>query len=207
MVRDFVGFNSKDSVCKKEVLDPVPVMLNNPFFRPVFSAAPWYGSTGASVPGQLTIFYDGMVNVYDAVSPEKAQVIMFLAGNGHFVAKDDVPQTRTQAKGPTPMTPISTQLCSPVSSPMSVSSHHVGQLTGGPSNEAEAAQRIICSLEQGMQSAIPQARKASLARFLEKRKERVMASAPYCLSKNAMDCSSNSNSNSNSNAVVGREEN
>lgn len=77
---------------------------------------------------------------------------MFLAGNWHFVAKDDAPQPRTQVKGPTPMTPVSTQPCSPVSSPMSVSSHHVGQLTGGPSNEAEAAQRIISSLEQGIQS-------------------------------------------------------
>ncbi|CAB4265216.1 unnamed protein product [Prunus armeniaca] len=36
-------------------------------------------------------------------------------------------------------------------------------------------------------SAVPQARKASLARFLEKRKERVMISAPYNLSKKCPD--------------------
>ncbi|KAK9052208.1 hypothetical protein SSX86_028836 [Deinandra increscens subsp. villosa] len=123
-----------------------------------------------------------------------AQAIMSLVENGHFAAMADapaVPQPRTQAQGPTPMTPINTQPYSPVSSPMSVSSHHVDQLTCGLPNETEAAKRIMSSLGHAMQSAIPQARKASLARFLEKRKERVMASAPY--SKNIMDCASNSN--------------
>ncbi|KAK4400081.1 protein TIFY 7 [Sesamum angolense] len=37
-------------------------------------------------------------------------------------------------------------------------------------------------------SAVPQSRKASLARFLEKRKERVMSAAPYNLSKNTSLC-------------------
>ncbi|KAI3811989.1 hypothetical protein L1987_16689 [Smallanthus sonchifolius] len=211
MVRDFMGLNSKDRVFKKEALES----CKEPglFFSgvPVYSqllkgipnnSQPWYGSKVASVPAQLTIFYDGMMNVYDGISPEKKIdeicfwlifAIMFLAGNGHFVVTADAPQPRTQAQGPTPMTPVSTEPCSPVSSPVSVSSHHVGQLTGGPANETEAAKRIMSSFEQGMQSAITQARKASLARFLEKRKERVMASAPYSLSKNIMDCASNSN--------------
>ncbi|KMT00245.1 hypothetical protein BVRB_1g016070 [Beta vulgaris subsp. vulgaris] len=38
-------------------------------------------------------------------------------------------------------------------------------------------------------SAVPQARKASLARFLEKRKERVTAASPYVASKNGSQCS------------------
>ncbi|KAF5778637.1 putative transcription factor TIFY family [Helianthus annuus] len=179
----------------------VPVTMSNPFYRPVFSGAPvysqllnpWYGSKVASVPAQLTIFYDGMVYVYDDISPEKAQAIMRLAGNGHFVATADAPQQRTQAQGPAPTSPASPRPCSPVSSPMSVSSHYVGPLTDGPHSETEAAKRIMSSLGQAMQSAIPQARQASLARFLEKRKERVMASAPYSLGKNIMDCASNGN--------------
>ncbi|MFS8032946.1 putative transcription factor TIFY family [Helianthus anomalus] len=179
-------------------LPAVPVMMSNPFYRPVFSGAPvysqllnpWYGSKVASVPAQLTIFYDGMVNVYDDISPEKAQAIMRLAENGHFVAMADAPQQRTQAQGPVPTSP---RPCSPVSSSMSVSSHYVGPLTDGPHSETEAAKRIMSSLGQVMQSAIPQERKASLARFLEKRKERVMASAPYSLGKNIMDRASNSN--------------
>ena len=39
-----------------------------------------------------------------------------------------------------------------------------------------------------MPSAVPQARKASLARFLEKRKERVMSTAPYNISKKSPEC-------------------
>ncbi|KAL8196423.1 hypothetical protein R6Q57_024718 [Mikania cordata] len=77
---------------------------------------------------------------------------MFLAGNRQFVALADSPQPRTQAQGPTPMAPNTTQPCSSVSSPVSVSSHRVDQLTGGPPNETEAAKRIMSSLGQAMQS-------------------------------------------------------
>uniref|UniRef100_A0A453KSK7 Uncharacterized protein n=1 Tax=Aegilops tauschii subsp. strangulata TaxID=200361 RepID=A0A453KSK7_AEGTS len=38
-------------------------------------------------------------------------------------------------------------------------------------------------------SAVPQARKASLARFLEKRKERVTTTAPYPSAKSPMESS------------------
>lgn len=196
----------------------VPVMMN-PFFRPVFAGAPvkiagvpvtshsvlpstgpffahptepWYKSSKvASAPAQLTIFYGGMVNVYDDISPEKAQAIMFMAGNGPFMTAGNSPQPRTQAPVPTPMIPISTQPYSAVSSPISVSSHPFGQPSRGPHNQNE---RVMSSLGQAMQSAVPQARKASLARFLEKRKERVMASFPYSLSKNNVDYASSSNS-------------
>lgn len=189
----------------------------NPFFRAQFNGVPmkqhvvvpptgsflagttepWYSPKTAGAPAQLTIFYGGMVNVYDDISPEKAQAIMFLAGNGASVS---TPQARVQAQVATP-TPINAQQCSAISSPMSVSSHPVGQPNGGPTNKDEGAKtvggsvtpvskvdtpRVINSLEQVMQSAVPQARKASLARFLEKRKERVMASAPY--SKSSSDC-------------------
>ncbi|GJT14260.1 TIFY 6B-like protein isoform X1 [Tanacetum coccineum] len=184
----------------------VPVMTN-PFFRPVFAGAPvklagvpvtshsvlpstgpffahptepWFRSSKvASAPAQLTIFYGGMVNVYDGISPEKAQAIMFMAGNGSFIGAGNSSPT-------TPVTPIRPQPCSAVSSPISVSSHPFG-----PPDQNE---RVMSSLGQAMQSAVPQARKASLARFLEKRKERVMASFPYSLSKNNIDYASSSNS-------------
>lgn len=175
----------------RDTKQAVPMIINSPFFRPFFSGAPvnsqlfkgvpvasdsvipWCGTKIASAPDQLTIFYGGMMKVYDGISPEKAQAIMFLAGN---LATGDAPQQRAQP-------------CSDVSSPMSVSSHAVDQLFGGPAN----TNRVMSSLGQAMQSAIPQARKASLARFFEKRKERVMASAPYSLSKNTEDSAANSN--------------
>ncbi|KAJ0896343.1 putative transcription regulator Others family [Helianthus annuus] len=84
--------------------------------------------------------------------------------------------------------PINPQPCSAISSLMSVSSHPFR-----PTNKDEGAKivkadtpRAIGSLEQVMQSAVPQARKASLARFLEKRKERVMSSAPYNVTKDSI---------------------
>lgn len=196
----------------------VPVMMN-PFSRPAFAGAPvklagvpvtshsvlpsmgpffahptepWFKSSKVtSAPAQMTIFYGGMVNVYDDISPEKAQAIMFMARNGSFIGTGKLSPTRTQVPVHTPMTLIRPQPCSAVSSPISVSSHPFGQPSRGPPDQNE---RAMSSLGQAMQSAVPQARKASLARFLEKRKERVMASFPYSLSKNNIDYASSSNS-------------
>nr|GEU77519.1 hypothetical protein [Tanacetum cinerariifolium] len=182
-----------------DTIQAVPVMMN-PFFRPVFAGAPvklagvpvtshsvlpstgpffahptepWFRSSKvASAPAQLTIFYGGMVNVYDGISPEKAQAIMFMAGNGSFIGAGNSSPTRTQAPVPTPVTPIRPQPCSAVSSPISVSSHPFG-----PPDQNE---RVMSSLGQAMQSAVPQARKASLARFLEKRKERTALGYVNC---------------------------
>ncbi|GAA0154286.1 hypothetical protein LIER_37845 [Lithospermum erythrorhizon] len=42
-------------------------------------------------------------------------------------------------------------------------------------------------------SAVPQARKASLARFLDKQKERVMCSSPYLLGNKSNEGSAESN--------------
>ncbi|XP_021997335.1 protein TIFY 6B isoform X2 [Helianthus annuus] len=202
----------------------VPISVSHPFYRAQFGGAPikqhgvsvpsigsflagttepWFNSKPSCAPAQLTIFYGGMVNVYDDISPEKAQAIMFLAGNG---ASASTPQPRVQAAVPIPRTPvgdvvymaqpINAQPCSALSSPMSVSSHPVGPTNKdegaktvkgsvGPSSKVDTP-RVINSLEQVMQSAVPQARKASLARFLEKRKERVMASSPYNVSKDSL---------------------
>ncbi|PWA54323.1 ZIM-domain protein 7 [Artemisia annua] len=204
---------------------------------------PWYSTKASCAPAQLTIFYGGMVNVYDDISPEKAQAIMFLAGNG---ASSSTP--RVQPQTPVPRTPVGDvvynaqpiNVGSAMSSPISVSSHPVGQPLGGPTNRDDGAKtvggsstpitkldtpRVINSLEQVMQSAVPQARKASLARFLEKRKERYepsgarkaslarflekrkersMASSPYGVSKSSSDCIA-SPGPSNMNAVAAGE--
>ncbi|XP_059649487.1 protein TIFY 6B-like isoform X4 [Cornus florida] len=172
----------------------------------------------ASGGAQLTIFYAGAVNVYDDISPEKAQAIMFLAGNGSSTASNMM-QPRTQVHTPTPklaagddacVNPINTPPYSGFSSPMSVTSHPIGQSGSGSTNNDESMAvkttgvlttpvskvdppKIVTSLgpvsaTTMMPSAVPQARKASLARFLEKRKERAMNSAPYNLSKQSPEC-------------------
>uniref|UniRef100_A0A1D1YFV4 Protein TIFY n=1 Tax=Anthurium amnicola TaxID=1678845 RepID=A0A1D1YFV4_9ARAE len=88
------------------------------------------------------------------------------------------------------------QSCAMLSSPKSTASHSVVQSGNGysstddpagaktqgslvPTSQPEPPKAIVAAGANLMPRAIPQARKASLARFLEKRKERVMIAAPY----------------------------
>lgn len=92
----------------------------------------------------------------------QAQAIMFMAGNGPFMAAGNSPQPRTQAPVPTPMIPISTQPYSAVSSPISVSSHPFGQPSRGPHNQNE---RVMSLLGQAMQSGKSLSHHVSLFRY------------------------------------------
>ncbi|KAK9105921.1 hypothetical protein Scep_022765 [Stephania cephalantha] len=166
----------------------------------------------AGASAQLTIFYGGSVSVYEDVSPEKAQAIMFLAGNGAST-NPSVATPRAPVPGPTPKQVAadgihgnpshSTSPCSGLSSPISVTSHATPQSGNGSSGTDEViparsigALTVSTSLPEPpkavtsikpttnlMPAAVPQARKASLARFLEKRKERVMSTTPYNMPK------------------------
>ncbi|KAF8407605.1 hypothetical protein HHK36_006739 [Tetracentron sinense] len=159
-------------------------------------------SKPSGAPAQLTIFYAGAVNVYDDLSPEQVQAIMFLAGNGSSITANTT-HPKAQVQAPTPKLVVGDNVhqnqshtispCSGVSSPMSVTSHAVAQSGSGigSTDELMAVKTIGALTTSGSQleppkitnslgsaaatlmpSAVPQARKASLARFLEKRKER-----------------------------------
>ncbi|CAA2956292.1 Hypothetical predicted protein [Olea europaea subsp. europaea] len=178
----------------------------------------WFDSKASAAPSQLTIFYAGKVNVFDDISPEKAQAIILLAGNG--CVSSNMAQTRLCIDTPTSKLAAADEALvnqnmnappgSALSSPISVTSHPINQSGSTPPANKEDVKvsnslgfstnlvskveppRMLTSLESIaataiISSAVPQARKASLARFLEKRKERAMNSAPYNICKKAAD--------------------
>ncbi|CAN6584804.1 unnamed protein product [Malus baccata var. baccata] len=172
-------------------------------------------SKSAGAPAQLTIFYAGSVNVYNDISPEKAQAIMLLAGDGSSPTHCKSPSV-AQVHAPIPGPSLggdgffrnqSHIKCSvsALPSPLFATSHgssHVGGTfnstnelaivkPASPIDRSEPSP-VVSSVGSAMTNLIPavpvpQARKASLARFFEKRKERMTSTAPYNVSGKSPD--------------------
>ncbi|XP_073142852.1 protein TIFY 6b-like isoform X2 [Henckelia pumila] len=162
----------------------------------------WLKSKTSNSPAQLTIFYAGTVNVFDDISPEKAQAIMLLAGSGGIPNQVHMPTPKSPgAILELVNQPMNMSVGSGLPSPISVSSHPIDQSGGAAAknkddkvaimigmpntlvNKVEPP-RIVSSIGSSaltamISSAIPQSRKASLARFLQKRNERASTAAPY----------------------------
>ncbi|KAL3635953.1 hypothetical protein CASFOL_020500 [Castilleja foliolosa] len=159
--------------------------------------APPIPPSAEQCPTQLTIFYGGTVNVFDDITPEKAQEIIFLAGNG-CVSPSNIAPSKLQMQPPLPIS--TSDSCLPVDNSCNINDDvTVLSKTAGMSTGKVEPSRMILPIRAAasstmMSSAVPQARKASLARFLEKRKEsRATNAAPYKLKNGSDDTTQDSN--------------
>uniref|UniRef100_A0A0D9X1G5 Protein TIFY n=1 Tax=Leersia perrieri TaxID=77586 RepID=A0A0D9X1G5_9ORYZ len=109
---------------------------------------------------QLTIFYGGKVLVFNDFPADKAKGLMQLASNGSPVAQNITPPA------PTTVTDNTKVQMAPVSSL--------------PTAQVDAQKPARANA-----SDLPIARKASLHRFLEKRKDRLNSKTPYQASSDA----------------------
>ncbi|KAL5999478.1 hypothetical protein ACLOJK_037763 [Asimina triloba] len=123
-----------------------------------------------------------MVNVYDNISPEKAQAIMFLAGSRSSMASVSIHPRAALMQAVTPKLKVADGIHG--------SQSRVASPCSGISSQISVGSRPSATL---VPSVVPQARIASLARFLEKRKERVVNNGPYSLPTSSTEnaCGSN----------------
>nr|QHW08426.1 jasmonate zim-domain protein [Eriobotrya japonica] len=178
-------------------------------------------SNSSGAPTQLTIFYAGSVNVYNDISPEKAQAIMLLAGKGSSPSHCKATSV-TQVHAPIPRPSLGgddffrnqsriTSSVSALPSPLSATSYASSNSGGAFNSTNEIAivkpvgtlaspvdrsepSTVVSSVGSPMTNLIPavpvpQSRKASLARFFEKRKERMMSTVPYSVGRKTPDYS------------------
>ncbi|KAE8652561.1 protein TIFY 6B isoform X2 [Cucumis sativus] len=169
---------------------PIATSLSVPFTSSVGTTELRNVSKPPGSMAQLTIFYAGSVCVYNDISPEKAQAVMLLAGSGGLPQTQNNILSTGQVKASfagenfqgmphlelsTATKPIKTSASHPKHSETPIDACSVAPVSPIPPTFIPAA--------------VPQARKASLARFLEKRRERTNT-CPYSVAKKTSDCSS-----------------
>ncbi|CAN6902732.1 unnamed protein product [Brassica oleracea] len=166
--------SSSSSIPKKEDVLKMTQTTTTRSVRPEPQTAP------------LTIFYNGEVIVFNDFSAEKAKEVMYLASKGTansftgFTSTLNLPKNQTEVR--TNIAPTSNQV---------------------PHLMKPAAQEPILSSSAAMACELPIARRASLHRFLAKRKDRVTSKAPYQLSDPAKASSKPQTGDNNTTSWLG----
>ncbi|CAN4089157.1 unnamed protein product [Withania somnifera] len=171
---------------------------------------------------QLTMFYDGKIIVFDDFPADKARAVMLLASKGCPQSSFGTFQTTNMDKINTTVAataPLTSNQTDSVA-PQQQQQLHIkpGSSSGAPqqhqqplhvfsNTKTDATQKQleqhkpIQSQAAGTSSSsdLPIARRSSLHRFLEKRKDRAIARAPYqVVHNNPLPSSSNNNGESSS---------
>ncbi|KAJ8767424.1 hypothetical protein K2173_017468 [Erythroxylum novogranatense] len=120
---------------------------------------------------QMTIFYAGRVIVIDDLPADKAKEILFIAAKGSSQFHTACPSN--PAKSQPASTPNMAKIPAECSSSVPSRSNPIPNFSNNILKESNQA------FPQPIAVDVPIARRASLHRFLEKRKDRITARAPY----------------------------
>lgn len=150
------------SVPKPDVQNRAELSMNKPV-------------TSDSPPAQMTIFYGGQVIVFDDFPAEKAKEVMRLAGIGSTKSLSGATTGFPSVAVKNPPVFSSNLAKSPIECSTSVpyTSNAI------PSFANNLFQDRIQAPSKPIATDLPIARRASLHRFLEKRKDRIVSRAPY----------------------------